>query len=155
MIDVFTKNLVIYIFLYIYINIYIYIYWLDDLYYIWLYMCVCVCVLARRYILLLTIFNYIYIYIYTYWLDDQDFSPIDNCTNFEVPIGKTAEYLSIQFNKMHLTKPLSKMLSNLLKLVKLNMVTDVPSRKSMYPQREISRNYWTWCPILAAKKKYL
>ena len=54
---------------------------------------------------------------------------------------------------MYLTKPLSKMLSNLLKLIKLNVFTDVPSRKSMYPQREISRNYWAWCPTLAGKKK--
>ena len=61
--------------------------------------------------------------------------------NYEKPIGQIALYLSIRFNKMHLTKPLSKMLSNLLKLDKLNVVAGVPLWKSMYPQREISRNY--------------
>ena len=116
-------------------------------------MCVYVCVLARWHILLLTIYMYMYIYIYVYWLDDKDFSSVDNCTNSETPIGKTAKYRSIQFNKMHLTKPLSKMLSNLVKLVKLNVFTDVSSRKSMYPQREISRNYWAWCPTLVGKKR--
>ena len=34
-------------------------------------------------------------------------------------------------------KPPSKVFSKLLKLDKLNLFTDVPSRKSLYPQREI------------------
>ena len=48
------------------------------------------------------------------------------------------------------------MFSSLLKLDKLNLVTDVPLRKSLYPQREIPRNYWACehdVPHLLAKKK--
>ena len=48
------------------------------------------------------------------------------------------------------------MFSSLLKLDKLNLVTDVPLRKSLYPQREIPRNYWACehdVPHLLVKKK--
>ena len=54
---------------------------------------------------------------------------------------------------MYLTKPLCKMFSNLLKLDKLNLVTDASWRKSLYPQREIPRNYSAWCPTLVGQKK--
>ena len=54
---------------------------------------------------------------------------------------------------MYLTKPLCKMFSNLLKLDKLNLVTDASWRKSLYPQRQIPRNYWAWCPTLVGEKK--
>ena len=59
----------------------------------------------------------------------------------------------MQFNKIYLTKPLRKMFSNLLKLDKLNLVTDASWRKSLYPQKQIPRNYWAWCPTLVGEKK--
>ena len=93
------------------------------------------------------------IYIHIYWLDDKVFSSVSNCTSCGMPIGQVALYLSMQFNKMYLTKPLRKMFSNLPKLDKLDLVADASWRKSLYPQREIPRNYSAWCPTLVGQKK--
>ena len=54
---------------------------------------------------------------------------------------------------MYLTKPLSKMFSNLVKLDKLNLVTDVPSRKSLYPKGRFSGTTEHDVPHLLVKKK--
>ena len=59
----------------------------------------------------------------------------------------------MQFNKIYLTKPLRKMFSNLLKLDKLNLVTDASWRKSLYPQRRFPETTEHDVPHLLVKKK--